>query len=60
MEGICNSTLPAGVYSIDIYLGACNSTEDTVQPTRVIVGDQTPSRLSVEEVRPETSVDTSK
>ena len=60
VEGICDNALTEGVHTIGIYIGSCNNSTETVQPTRLLTGLQTPSRLTIEELRPETSVDTSK
>ena len=59
VEGICDNSLDAGVYSIEVNVGNCLS--HYTQPTRFISGGfNSPSRLHVTEVRTDKKVDAGK
>ena len=59
VEGICDNSLDAGVYSIEVNVGNCIS--HYTQPTRFISGGfNSPSRLHVTEVRTDKKVDACK
>ena len=59
VEGVCDNSLDAGVYSIEVNVGNCIS--HYTQPTRFISGGfNSPSRLHVTEVRTDKKVDACK
>lgn len=59
MEGICLDSLTSGTYRIDIYMGACSDYFSPALTSRLLTGDTyVPSRITIEEVRPNMTVDT--